>query len=152
MHLGFRALGVERIGHDRAAPRFVFRPLRSRNKAAANLGRVAYRLASLVATTLLATGLGFATVAATEPVDPAPATTDAAPTTDNAFFPDDTTTNVTDCVSALPRPECGSKERGGWRQGVVFGVVVAGLVAVGARLVIGIRRRDRDGHTATDDT
>ena len=68
------------------------------------------------------------------------------------FFPDDTTTNITDCVSALPRPECGSKERGGWRQGVVFGVVVAGLVAIGARLVIGIRRRDRDRHTAADDS
>ena len=34
------------------------------------------------------------------------------------FFPDDTTVNITDCVSALPRPECGSRERGGWRQGV----------------------------------
>jgi hypothetical protein len=111
------------------------------------------RVDALIATTLLATGLGFATVDATEPVDdPVPATTDAAATTDNPFFPDDTTTNITDCVSALPRPECGSKERGGWRQGVVFGVVIAGLVAVGARLVIGIRRRDRDGHTAADDT
>ncbi len=75
---------------------------------------------------------------------------DRRPTT--PFLPDDTTTNITDCVSALPRPECGSRERGGWRQGVVFGVVVAGLVAIGARLVIGIRRRDGGGHTAADDT
>jgi hypothetical protein len=63
---------------------------------------------------------------------------------DNPFFPDDTTTNITDCVSALPRPECGSRARGGWRQGAVFGVVVVGLVAIGARLVIGIRRRARE--------
>jgi hypothetical protein len=91
-------------------------------------------------------------VASTEPVEPAPATTASSATTDNPFLPDDTTTNITDCVSALPRPECGSRERGGWRQGVVFGVVVAGLVAIGARVVIAIRSRDGDGHTAPDDT
>ena len=34
-------LGHERIGHNCAASRFVFRPLRSRNKAAVNLGRLA---------------------------------------------------------------------------------------------------------------
>ena len=56
----------------------------------------------------------------------------------NPFFPDDTTVNVSDCVSALPRPECGSEERGGWRQGVVFGVIV-----VGARRH---RRPARDRH------
>jgi hypothetical protein len=68
------------------------------------------------------------------------------PTTllDNAFLPDDTATNITDCVSALPRPECGSKERGGWRQGVLFGVVVAGLAAIGLRVGFGVRRRDRE--------
>jgi hypothetical protein len=75
----------------------------------------------------------------TVPTDP-PAST----VIDNPFFPDDTTTNITDCVSALPRPECGSRARGGWRQGAVFGVVVVGLVAIGARLVIGIRRRSRE--------
>jgi hypothetical protein len=79
---------------------------------------------------------------------PPPSTDDAVesaaapPTTTvgNQFLPDDTTVNITDCVSALPRPDCGSKERGGWRQSVVFGVIVAGLLAIGARLVIGIRR------------
>jgi hypothetical protein len=63
---------------------------------------------------------------------------------DNPFFPDNTATNLTDCVSALPRPECGSKERGGWRQGVLFGVVVAGLAAIGLRVGLGVRRRDRE--------
>ena len=53
-------------------------------------------------------------------------------------------TNITDCVSALPRPECGSKERGGWRQGVLFGVVVAGLAAIALRVGFGVRRRDRE--------
>lgn len=70
---------------------------------------------------------------------------------DNAFFPDDSSTNITDCVSALPRPECGSKERGGWRQGVVFGAIVVGLVGIGTRLVIGVRRRDRSEQNPADD-
>ena len=108
---------------------------------------------TIIATPMMAIALGFGQVTATTlPPEPAPATTEAAPTSENAFFPDDTTTNISDCVSALPRPECGSRERGGWRQGVVFGVVVAGLVAIGVRLAIGIRRRDRGGHTAADDT
>jgi hypothetical protein len=89
--------------------------------------------------------------ASTEPIDAPVATTAAATATDNAFFPEDTTVNVSDCVSALPRPECGSRERGGWRQGAVFGVVVVGLVAIAVRLVIGVRRRD-SGHTAADDS
>jgi hypothetical protein len=70
------------------------------------------------------------------PETPAPTTT-----VENVFLPDDTTVNVTDCISSVQRPECGSRERGGWRQGVLFGVVVAGLIAIGSRLVIGIRRR-----------
>ena len=89
-----------------------------------------------------------ATVATAEP---APTDPPASTILDNPFFPDDTRTNITDCVSALPRPECGSKERGGWRQGVVFGVVVVGLIAIGTRLTIGIRRRDRGQEGRPDD-
>jgi hypothetical protein len=86
---------------------------------------------------------GAVALAATaEPSPPSPPAT-ATTVVDNPFFPDDTDTDITDCVSALPRPECGSKERGGWRQGVVFGVVVAGLTAIGVRVGLGIRRRDR---------
>jgi hypothetical protein len=73
----------------------------------------------------------------------APSTTMSTATT-NPFFPDDESANLTDCVGTLQRPDCGSRERGGWRQGVLFGVVVAGLVAIGTRIVIGIRRRDRE--------
>jgi hypothetical protein len=84
--------------------------------------------------------VAFAAAGSPEP-DSSPTTTTLV---DNPFFPDDTTTNITDCVSALPRPECGSSERGGWRQGVLFGIVAAGLAAIGLRIGWAIHRRDRD--------
>jgi hypothetical protein len=94
-------------------------------------------LAILVSTLITLVPATGATGEPTAPPEtPAPTTT-----IENVFLPDDTTVNITDCVSALPRPECGSRERGGWRQGAVFAVIVVGLIAIGARLVIGIRRR-----------
>jgi hypothetical protein len=73
----------------------------------------------------------------TVPVD------DSAPTTalDNPFLPEEA--NLGDCISAAPRPECGSKARGGWRQGLVFGALVAAVAVIGTRLVIGVRKRER---------
>ncbi len=72
----------------------------------------------------------------------APSETPAPTTTiENVFLPEDTTVNFTDCISSVQRPDCGSRERGGWRQGAVFAVIVVGLIAIGTRLVIGIRRR-----------
>jgi hypothetical protein len=97
-------------------------------------------LAMAVAT--LVPGTALAATAEPSPDPPAQATSTSF--LDNPFFPDDTATNLTDCVSALPRPDCGSEERGGWHQGVVFGVVVAGLAAIGLRVGLGIRRRDRE--------
>jgi hypothetical protein len=65
----------------------------------------------------------------------------ASPTTVvNPFIPEDQ--NLSDCVSALPRPGCGSKAQGGWRQTLVFGVVLAGLAFIGWRLVRNLRRRE----------
>ena len=70
-----------------------------------------------------------------------PAEETASPgTTDNPFLPEDA--NIGDCISAVPRPECGSKARGGWRQGLVFAVVVGAVLVIGARLVIGIKKRE----------
>jgi hypothetical protein len=94
---------------------------------------------------LLAGATAAGPVAATsEPTPPTPATTE------NPFFPDDASVDLSDCISALPPPGCGSDERGGWRQAAVFAVVIAGIGAMSARLVIGIRRRDRQ--TDGDDT
>jgi hypothetical protein len=94
-------------------------------------------LAILVSTLMT---LVSATTADGEPTAP-PETPAPTTTIENVFLPDDTTVNFTDCISSVQRPECGSRERGGWRQGVVFAVIVAGLIAISARLVIGIRRR-----------
>jgi hypothetical protein len=81
-------------------------------------------------------GLGAA------PATTVPADDSSPPTTlDNPFLPEDA--NIGDCVSALPRPECGSKARGGWRQGAVFGAVAVAVVVIGTRLVVGVRKRDR---------
>ena len=61
---------------------------------------------------------------------------------DNDFIPQ--RRDLSDCVSALPRPDCGSESRGGWRQGLVLALVVAGVAIVGWRVVSGVRRRDAD--------
>ncbi|MBA3286722.1 MAG: hypothetical protein H0U21_01680 [Acidimicrobiia bacterium] len=40
----------------------------------------------------------------------------------------------------MPRPGCGSEARGGWRQSLVFGMVVLALGFVAWRIVVGARR------------
>lgn len=59
----------------------------------------------------------------------------------NPFIPEDR--DLTDCISAVPKPGCGSKERGGWRQTLVFGVMVAGLAVIGWQVVRTVRRNRR---------
>ena len=60
--------------------------------------------------------------------------------TDNDFLPD---RDLSECVSAVPQPGCGSKAKGGWRQALVFGVVVVGLAFVGWRITRTVRRNRR---------
>jgi hypothetical protein len=90
-------------------------------------------------------GLGAAPAVAAAPGDSTPPTSlPAGPEvvgTANEFIPEDA--NLSDCVSALPRPGCGSEARGGWRQTLVFAVIVAILVVIGVRLAVAVRRRDR---------
>ncbi|CAN5612194.1 hypothetical protein BH23ACT3_BH23ACT3_16230 [soil metagenome] len=64
------------------------------------------------------------------------------PVTVNEFFPADR--SLGDCLSALPKPGCGSEARGGMHQTAVFSVTVLGLGVIGTRIVVGIRRRDRE--------
>ena len=65
------------------------------------------------------------------------------PVTINEFLPEER--GLGDCISALPRPGCGSEARGGWRQTVVFLVIVAGLGVILWRIIAGARKARRSG-------
>ena len=70
------------------------------------------------------------------------------PVTDNEFIPENR--DLGECITAVPKPGCGSEARGDWHQGVVLAVIVAGLIVIGWRIVRGVRRRDpqpTDVHT-----
>ena len=60
---------------------------------------------------------------------------------ENPFLPEDR--NVGDCVSSLPRPDCGSDARGGAGQAITFGVLMVGMALIGWRIAHAVRRRDR---------
>ena len=60
----------------------------------------------------------------------------------NEFLPADRP--VSECISAVPKPGCGSEARGGWRQGLVLVAILAGLALIVWRIVVGARRARRD--------
>ena len=64
----------------------------------------------------------------------------APPGTDNEFIPEER--DIGECITALPKPGCGSEARGDWHQGLVLSLMVLGMVFVGWRIVRGVRRRD----------
>ena len=75
------------------------------------------------------------------------ATSDSEPPADtrpvvtaNDFLPVER--SLSECLSVLPKPGCGSEARGGWAQTIVFLALIGGLSIIGVRIVIGIRRRD----------
>jgi ferric-dicitrate binding protein FerR (iron transport regulator) len=66
-------------------------------------------------------------------------TSDTVPTvTVNEFLPTDR--DLSECLSALPRPGCGSEARGGWRQTAIFVAMLGGLAFIGWRIVVSSRR------------
>lgn len=92
---------------------------------------------ALVLVTMLG-GPSSGAVAAPPPSDPPVVSA-------NPFIPEEK--NLSECVSAVPKPGCGSEERGGWRQTAVFGVVVVGLSFVGWRITRTVRRNRRELET-----
>jgi len=74
-----------------------------------------------------------AALAATSPDDTTPTAV-----TINEFFPEDR--SLGDCISSLPRPDCGSDARGGWRQTLVFVAILAGLAFIAWRIVAQSRK------------
>ena len=60
--------------------------------------------------------------------------------TDNEFLP--ARDNVSDCIGAVERPDCGSEAKGGWQMYLALGALVAGMSFIGWRVVRGVRARD----------
>ena len=83
-----------------------------------------------------ATGAATSAAATVPPVTPDPASMGT-----NPFIPEDV--NIGDCVSSLPRPECGTDERGGYHQYVTFLVLFLATLFIGWRVTLGVRARDR---------
>ena len=59
---------------------------------------------------------------------------------DNVFLPEGQ--DVTDCVGTLERPNCGSSQKGGWRQYLVMLALVLGVAFIAWRVARLVRRRD----------
>jgi hypothetical protein len=89
---------------------------------------------AFVSVLVIAGAAPHAAVAAADPEPP------AAPTTLNDFYPAER--DISDCLSVLPKPGCGSEARGGWAQTAVFGAIMVGLAIIATRIVVGLRRRD----------
>jgi hypothetical protein len=91
--------------------------------------------------------LTFGTIGAAGQIDAAeaaaPPTTEA-PTstvpdsTINDFIPEQRA--ISDCISAVQKPGCGSESRSDWHQWLVFIALAGGMAFVGWRLVAGLRR------------
>lgn len=60
----------------------------------------------------------------------------------NEFLPEER--GLGECISAVPKPGCGSSARGGWRQGVVLLAILAGLGVIAWRVVVSSRRARRE--------
>lgn len=91
----------------------------------------------LVAVLILAVvvlGGGHAVAASSEPPPP-----DTVPTSENVYLPADQ--QLSECISALPPPSCGSEARGGWRQSLVLVLVGLAVAIIVWRIVRSARRR-----------
>lgn len=109
----------------------------------------------VVLLTALLTGITPASGDGPAAVASAPAAPGTGDDTDDTDDPDDDTTRPTineffpeerplsDCLSSLPKPDCGSEARGGWAQTTVFVAILAGLAFIAWRIVAGARRARR---------
>ena len=58
----------------------------------------------------------------------------------NPFIPENA--NIGDCVSSMPRPDCGSEARSSTGQWLTFGVLMAGMSFIGWRIFRSVRKND----------
>jgi hypothetical protein len=61
---------------------------------------------------------------------------------DNEFIPDDR--DLSECISAVPQPGCGSEGRSGWRQWLILIAILVGLAFIIWRVVRTARRTRRN--------
>ena len=64
------------------------------------------------------------------------------PPTINEFIPEDR--SIGECISALPKPGCGSEARGGWRQSLILVAILGGLGFIAWRVIRAARRSSTD--------
>ena len=57
---------------------------------------------------------------------------------ENDFIPTDR--DISECISAIPKPGCGSEARGGWRQGLVLLAILTGIAFIAWRIVRSARK------------
>ena len=98
-----------------------------------NLRRIAAVVVGIIASVILLS-VGSAVIAAADDLD----NSDTSTVTYNDFIPEER--DLSDCISAIPKPGCGSSAKGGWRQMLVLGLVVTGLGFIGWRVVAGARK------------
>ncbi|MGA0971035.1 MAG: hypothetical protein ACO3U0_07070 [Ilumatobacteraceae bacterium] len=94
---------------------------------------------------MIAAMLPVATVSAQ---DDGGSDTDVTTVTLNDFVPTDR--DLSECISAVPKPGCGSEARGGWRQTAIFALVVGGLAFIGWRVVAGARKNLAASNSPTE--
>lgn len=100
-----------------------------------------------------AAGFGTGATAVAAPPDTIP----VPESTLNEFIPEDRP--LSDCISAVPKPGCGSEARSDWHQFMVWAALLLGLSFVAWRIVAGVRRqpaptggRDADRSESTEAT
>lgn len=116
-------------------------------------------LLALVVAALGVTVIAPAVGAASPTTPPAPTQDQEPPTTPsddtvptvtvNEFLPTDR--DLSECLSALPRPGCGSEARGGWRQTAIFVAMLGGLAFIAWRIIASSRRARAAMAAAADD-
>lgn len=68
----------------------------------------------------------------------------------NEFYPEERP--LSDCLSSLPKPDCGSEARGGWAQTTTFLAIIAGLAFIAWRIIASSRRARRAAGSAMSPT
>jgi hypothetical protein len=96
---------------------------------------------ALLLVTVLALCVGALATAPAVAATTAPPPTEEPSVTANPFLPEEQ--NIGACIGALERPGCGSEERGGWRQTLVFALVGVGMAFVFTMVAREVRRSRR---------